>query len=211
MKSYRHRQQAPAPDFHKLENILGKHFPQPALDESETVLHKIVFIKLLMLSVTGVTRETQVPIIRSIVYGSRASAQKLASNIELTRSHNVKNLLQHTELNISLRNLCVLLATSGSISHRKTVVPSEAVSHRKMVVPSKANPLLASANLDLVRIEMNIIRRGECDTDYAVIYFPVHNILRIRALSTRFGLRGPLNPTSRYSRFVSKSHTSSTP
>ena len=38
MKSYRPRQSAPAPDFHKLEGLfLGKTLPTPALEESETV------------------------------------------------------------------------------------------------------------------------------------------------------------------------------
>ena len=36
-----------------------------------------------MLSVTGVDKGNTVPIIISIVYGSRASAQKLTSNTEL--------------------------------------------------------------------------------------------------------------------------------
>ena len=84
-----------------------------------------------MLSVTGVDKGDIVPIITPIVYGSRALAQKLTSNTELTRSHNVKNLLQHTALNISLRKSRLLLAISGSISLRKTVIPSEAISDRK--------------------------------------------------------------------------------
>ena len=38
IKSYRPRQSAPAPDFHKLEGLfLGKTLPTPALEESETV------------------------------------------------------------------------------------------------------------------------------------------------------------------------------
>ena len=56
-----------------------------------------------MLSVTGVDKGDTVPIIISIVYGSRASAQNLSSNTELTRSHNAKNLLQDTALKINLR------------------------------------------------------------------------------------------------------------
>ena len=64
-----------------------------------------------------------VPIIIAIVYGSKALAQKLTSNIELTRSHNVKNLSQHTALNINLRQSRLLLAISGGILLRKTVVP----------------------------------------------------------------------------------------
>ena len=111
-----------------------------------------------MLSVTGVDKGDVVPIVTFIVYGSRVSAQKLSSNTELTRSHNnVKNLLQHTELNIGLRKSYLLLATSGSISLRKTVVvPTEATSHRKTVVPSKTNPLLASTNSDMARINRKV-------------------------------------------------------
>ena len=86
-----------------------------------------------MLLVTGVYKGDIVPIIIYIVYGCRASAQKLTSNAELTRSHNVKNLLQHIELNISVRKSRLLFATSGSISLQKTVVPLEATSHRETV------------------------------------------------------------------------------
>ena len=125
--------------------------------------HVWASIKLLMLSVTDVDKGDIVPRVSYIVYGSRTSAQKLTSNTELTKSHNVKNLLQHTELNISLAKSHLLLATSGSILYRRTVVPSEAISHRKMAVPSKANPLLSSVNLDLVRIKIKLIRRGECE------------------------------------------------
>ena len=92
---------------------------------------------------------------RDIVYGSKALAQKLTSNNELTRSPSrVKNLLQHTALNTGSRKSRLLLAISGSISLRKTVIPSEEISHRKTVVPSKANPLFACAISDLARIKI---------------------------------------------------------
>ena len=103
----------------------------------------------MLLSDTGVDKEDKVPIILSIVYGSKALAQKLISNTQLTRSHNAKNLPQHTALNINLRQSRLLLAISGSILLRKTVIPSVAIPHRKTVVPSKVNPLFASANPDL--------------------------------------------------------------
>ena len=79
-----------------------------------------------------------------IVYGSKALAQKLTSNTELTRSHNVRNLLQHTALNINLRQSRLLLAISGSILLRKTAILPVVIPHRKTVVPSKANPLFAN-------------------------------------------------------------------
>ena len=97
-----------------------------------------------MLSDTGVDKGGIVPIIISIVYGSKALAQKLTSNTELTRSHNVKNVSQHTVLNINLRQSRLLLAISGSILLQKTAIPPVAIPHRKTVVPSKANPLFAS-------------------------------------------------------------------
>ena len=147
IRSYRPRQSALAPDFRKLEKLfLGKTLPTPALEEYVTFP---THVKLLMLSITGVDKGYIVPIIIYIVYGSKASAQKLTSNTELTRSYNVKNVLQHTALNISLRKSRLLLATSESISLRNTVIPSEAISNRKTVVPSKANPLFASSNPDL--------------------------------------------------------------
>ena len=102
-----------------------------------------------MLSVTGVDKGDIVPIIISTIYGLKALAQKLTSNTEFTRSHNVKNLSQHTALNIDLRQSRLLVAISGSILLRKTVIPSVAIPHRKTVVPSKANPLFTSANPDL--------------------------------------------------------------
>ena len=97
-----------------------------------------------MLSDTGVDKGGIVLIIISIVYGSKALAQKLTSNTELTRSHNVKHLSQHTALNINLRQSRLLFAISGSILLRKTAIPPVAIPHRKTVVPSKANPLFAS-------------------------------------------------------------------
>ena len=108
-----------------------------------------------MLSDTGEDKGDIVPIIISIVYGSKALAQKLTSNTELTRSHNVKNLSQHTALNIDLRESRLLLAIRGSISLRKTVILSVAIPHRKTVVPSKANPLFAS----VLAINGSILRR----------------------------------------------------
>ena len=83
-------------------------------------------------------------IIIYIVYGSKALAQKPTSNTELTRSHNVRNLLQHLALNINLRQSRLLLATSGSILLRKTAIPPEVIPPRKTVVPSKTNPLFAN-------------------------------------------------------------------
>ena len=108
-----------------------------------------------MLSDTDVDKGDIVPIIISIVYGSKALAQKLTSNTELTRSHNAKNLSQHTALNINLRQFLLLLAISRSILLRKTVIPSAAIPHQKTVVPSNANPLFASA----LAISGNIVLR----------------------------------------------------
>ena len=148
IKSYRPRQSAPVPNLHKLGKLfLEKTLPTPAF--------------VLMLSVIGVYKGGIIPIIIYVVYGSRASAQNLISNTELTRYHNIKNLLQNTELNIRLRKSRFLLATSESISLRKTTIPSEVISHRKTVVPSNANALLSSVNPDLARIKREIIRRGE--------------------------------------------------
>ena len=114
-----------------------------------------------MLSVTGVDKGDIVPTIVSIVYGSRASVQELTSNTELVRSHSVKNVLQHTVLNTSLRKSRFLLTISGSISLRKTVILLGAISHCKTVVLSKANSLCARANLDLAQTRRKIIQRGE--------------------------------------------------
>ena len=165
IKSYKLRQPAPAPDFHKLKELfLGKTSPTPALEESETVLPHIGIYEVA--DVVGHRRGQGRHSPHSyiyIVYGSKALAQKLTSNTELTRSHNVKNLSQHTAFNINLRQSSLHLAISGNILLRKTVIPSVAIPHRKAVVPSKANPLFASANPDLARIKRKIIRRGESE------------------------------------------------
>ena len=97
-----------------------------------------------MLSDTGVDKGGIVLTIISIVYGSKALAQKLTSNTELTRSHNVKYLSQHTALNINLRQSRLLLAISGSILLRKTAIPPVVRPHRKTVVLLNVNPLFAS-------------------------------------------------------------------
>ena len=146
IKSYRPRQSAPAPDFHKLEGLfLGKTLPTPALEESETVSPHIDIYQVadVVGHRRGQGRHSPHNYI-SIVYGSKALAQKLTSNTELTRSHNVRNLLQHTALNINLRQSRLLLAISGSILLRKTAIPPVVIPHRKTVVPSKTNPLFAN-------------------------------------------------------------------
>ena len=151
--------------FTKRENVfLGKTSPTPALDESETVVSRIDIYQVddVVDHRRGQGRHTSY----NYIYRLRpkgASSQKLTSNTELTKSHDVKNSLQHTKLNIYLTKGRLLPATSGSISHRKTIIASEAMSHRKTVVPSTANLLLASADPALVRIKRKTIRRGECE------------------------------------------------
>ena len=143
-------QSAPAPDFRKPEGLfLGKTLPTPALEESETVPPHIGIYQVA--DVVGHRRGQgrHSPHNLYIVYGSKALAQKLTSNTELTRSHNDKNLSQYTALNINLRQSRLLLAISGSILLRKTVISSVTIQHRKTVVPSEANPLFASVNPDL--------------------------------------------------------------
>ena len=146
IKSYRPRQSAPAPDFHKLERelFLGKTLPTPALEESETVPPHIGIYQVA--DVVGHRRRQGRHSPHNNIYCPRLKGfrQKLTSNTELTRSHNVKNLSQHTVLNINLRQSCLLLASSGSILLRKTAIPPVAIPRRKTVVPSKANPLFAS-------------------------------------------------------------------
>ena len=146
IKFYRPRQSAPAPDFHKLEGLfLGKTLPTPALEESETVPPHIGLYQVA--DVVGHRRRQGWHSPHSCIYCLRLKdfRQKLTSNSELTRSYNVKNLSQHTALNINLRRPRLLLAISGSILFRKTVIPPVAIPRRKTVVPSKANPLFASA------------------------------------------------------------------
>ena len=139
-----------------------------------------------MLSDTGVDKGDIAPIVISIVYGSKALAQKLTSNTELTRSHNAKNLYQHTALNINLRQSHLLLTISGNIVLRKTAIPSVAIPHwKKAVVRSNANPLFASANPDLARIKRKIIQRGEVNDaiphshmNYALRHSHVNDAIR---------------------------------
>ena len=141
IQSYRPRQLAPVPDFHKLEGLfLGKTLPTPPLEESETVLphtgiHQVA-------DVVGHRRRQGRHSLHNYIYCLRLKGfrQKLTSNTELTKSHNAKNLSQHTALNINLRQSRLLLAIS-----RRTAIPPDAIPRRKAIVPSKANPLFASA------------------------------------------------------------------
>ena len=145
LKSYRLRQSAPAPDFHKLERLfLGKTLPTPALEESETVSPHIGIYQVAV--IVGYQRRQGRHSPHNYIYCLRLKGfrQKLTSKAELTRSHNVKNLSQHTALNINSRRSRLLLAISGSILLRKTVIHPVAIPRRKTVVPSKANPLFDS-------------------------------------------------------------------
>ena len=138
IKSYRPRQSTPAPDFHKLEGLfLGKTLPTPALEESETVPPHIGIYQVADAVGHRCGQGRHSP--RNYIYCPRLKSfsQKLTPNTELTRSHNVKKLSQHTALNINI--------ISGSILLRKMVIPPEAILRRKMVVPSKAIPLFARA------------------------------------------------------------------
>ena len=146
IKSYRPRQSAPAPDFHKLEGLfLGKTLPTPALEESETAPPHIGIYQVA--DVVGHRRGQGRHSSHNYIYRLRLKclAQNLTSHTELIRPHNVKNISQHTAPNINLRQAHLLLAISGSILLRKTAIPSVAIPHWKKVVPSKANPLFASA------------------------------------------------------------------
>ena len=149
-----------------------------------------------MLSVTGVDKGDIVPIVISIVYGSRVLPQKPSSlgptmprtccsitssnsasqnqplhrrgqgrhsshyyiyrlrlkgfdpetDLEY-RAHEVpqcQELIEAYRAQTQLDKITPLLATSGSTSHRKEAIPSEAISQRKTAVPSRANPLLVS-------------------------------------------------------------------
>ena len=138
IKSYRPRQSAPAPDFHKLEGLFpGKTLPTPALEESETVQPHIGIYQVA--DVVGHRRRRERHSPHNYIYCLRLKGfcQKLTSNTELTRSHNVKNLSQHTALNINLRQSRLLLAISGSILLRKTAIPPIAMPRRKTVAPRK--------------------------------------------------------------------------
>ena len=117
-----------------------------------------------MLSVTGVDKRDIVLIIH-IVYGSRALVQKLTCNTELPKSYSVKNLVEHTKLNISLIKSRLLLATSGSISLRKTKDDNLLVSD---IAPKDASPLEKRTRYSQAQIQIwfeykVIIRRGECE------------------------------------------------
>ena len=116
-----------------------------------------------MLVITGVDKGDIVPIMISIAYGSKVLGQKLTSNTELTRSHNVKNLLQHTTLNINLRQSRLLHATSGSISLRKTVTLSVVIPHRKTDgSPLESEPAICKRK-PRSGLNKEITRRGEIE------------------------------------------------
>ena len=145
IKSYRPRQSAPAPNFHKLEGLfLEKTLPTPALEESETVSPHTGIYQVA--DAVGHRRGQGGHSPHNYIYRLRLKGvgPELTSNTELTRSHNVRNVLQHTALNINLRQSRLLLAISGIILLRKTAIPPVAIPHRKTAVPSKANPPFAN-------------------------------------------------------------------
>ena len=143
-ESYRPRQSAPAQDFHKLEELsLGKTLPTPALEESETIPPHIGIYQVA--DVVGHRRGQGIHSPHNYTYrlhGSKALVQKLTSNTELTRSHNVKNLSQHTTLNINLRQSRLLLAISGSILLRKMGNPLGSDTAPKDRSPVESKPAI---------------------------------------------------------------------
>ena len=118
----------------------GKTLPTPALEESETVSPHIGIYQVA--DVVGHRRGQGRHSPHNYIY--RLRLKGFGPEADLTRSHNVRNLLQHTALNINLRQSRLLLAISGSILLRKTAIPPVVISHRKTVVPSKTNPLFAN-------------------------------------------------------------------
>ena len=165
-KSYRPRQSAPAPDFHKLEGLLlGKKLPTPALEESETIPSHIGTYYQVA-DVIGHRRGQGRHSPHNHIYRLRLKGFGPEADLEYPAHHapQCQELITvHTALNINLKLSRLLLAISGSILLRKTVIRSIAIPHRKTVVPSKANPRFASADPDLAQIKRKIIRTGESE------------------------------------------------
>ena len=162
IKFYRPRQSAPAPDFYKIEELfLGKTLPTTALEESETVPPHISIYQ-----VTDVVSHRRRQGRRSphnYIYRLRLKGFGPEADLEY-RAHQVPHCQEYIaayRAQHQLEMIHLLLAISGSILLRKSIIPSVAIPHRKTAVASKANPLFASANPDLVRIKRNMIRRGE--------------------------------------------------
>ena len=147
IKSYRPRQSAPAPDFHKLEELfLGKTLPTPALKESETVPPHIGIYQVA--DVVGHRRGQGRHSPHNYIYCLRLKGFGPEADLEY-RAHQVpqcQDLIAAYRAQHQLDTIThLLLAISGNILLRKTVIPPVAMPHRKTVVPSKANPLFASA------------------------------------------------------------------
>ena len=145
IKSYRPRQSAPAPDFHKLEGLfLGKTLPTPALEESETVLPHIGIYQVA--DVVGHRRGQGRHSPHNYIYRLRLKGFGPEADLEY-RAHQIpqcQELIAAHRAQHQLETITLLLAISGSILLRKTAIPPVVVPHRKTVVPSKANPLFAN-------------------------------------------------------------------
>ena len=101
-KNSRPCQSTPAPDFHKLEKLfLKKTLPTPAFDESKTVLPHIDIYQVAD-DVVGHRRAQGRHSSHNIyiVYGLRASAQKLPSSTKLIRSYTLIHPRQREGLRV---------------------------------------------------------------------------------------------------------------
>ena len=152
IKSYRPRQSAPAPIFRKLQKLfLGKTLSTPTLDESKTVSPHIGIYQVA--DVFGHRRGQGRRSSHNYVYRLRLKGFGPEADLEY-RAHRVpqcQEFIAAYRARHQLEKITPPSCNSGSISLRKTVIPSEAISHRKTIVPSKANPLFASATPYVVR------------------------------------------------------------
>ena len=145
IKSYRPRQSAPAPDFHKLEGLfLGKTLPMPTLEESETVSPHIGIYQVA--DVVGHRRGQGRHSPQNYIYRLRLKGFGPEADLEY-RAHRVP---QCQELIAAYRAQDQLEAiTSPPCNKRKHPASKDSnspgsIPHRKTAVPSKANPLFAS-------------------------------------------------------------------
>ena len=145
IKSYRPRQSAPAPDFHKLEELfLGKTLPTPALEESETVPPHVGIYQVadVVSHRRGQGRHSP----HNYIYRLRLKGFGPEADLEY-RAHQVPQ--------------CQELIAAYRAQHQLETIAPPPCSKRKHLASKDGNPL--GRNPDLDRIKRKVIRRGESE------------------------------------------------
>ena len=164
IKSYRPRQSAPAPDFHKPEELfLGNTLPTPALQESETVPPHLGIYQVA--DAIGHRRGQGRHSRRNNIYRLRLKGFGPDADLEY-RAHQFpqcQELITAYRAQHQLETITPPLCNKWKHPASKDCNPLGSDTAPKDCSPLESDPLIASANPDLARIKRKIIRRGESE------------------------------------------------